>query len=183
MTVNHDTSTSFGEVTPPPAEPSLVVGGAAAGAGTSLAVMFVYQLLRVGWRLAYRATSHPGGTVAPEGLDRVIGVEVVGGLLSLAPAVFAGGVLGALVGGFLGWSWARQGVLRAGLSGALIAYLIAGLLNLVVLVHHRDTPYAYSAWLTRLGLPSLLYVVVFAGVGAHLYLRRRRLLEELGELD
>ena len=162
-------------VDPPPREPSLVLVGAAAGASSSLAVMFVYQLLRIGWQLVRELTRH--GAAPATGLespDRIFGVLVVGGLLSLAPTVLAGGVLGALLGAFLSWSAHRQGLIRAWLSGSLLAYVAALIVNVTVLARHRGAALEYLEWRRLVGLPSLLFVLIFGGVGVYLRLRQVR---------
>lgn len=166
----------FGVEPPAPSrEASLVLIGAAAGASASLAVMFVYQLLRIGWQLVQELTRH--GALAPSGLespDRILGVLVMGGLLSLAPTVLAGGVLGALLGAFLSWSARRQGLVRAWLSGSLLAYGAAVIVNLTVLARHRGAALEYVEWRRLVGLPSLLFVLIFGGVGVYLQLRQTR---------
>lgn len=149
--------------------------GAAAGASSSLAVMFVYQLVRIGWQLVQELTRH-GATPASgmESPDRIFGVLVMGGLLSLAPAVLAGLVLGALLGAFLSWSARRQGPVRAWLSGSLLAYVAALIVNVSVLARHRGEPLEYLEWRRVVGLPSLLFVLIFGGVGVYLHYRQTR---------
>lgn len=156
-------------------EPSLLVIGAVAGASASLAVMFVYQLLRVSWTLVHEVTR--SGAVAASGLespDRIFGVEVVGGLLSLAPSILAGAVLGAVTGGILIWSGRRQGLIRSWLTGSLVAYVAALLVNVTVLARHRGAPLQFLEWRRLIGLPSLLFVLIFGGIGVYLYLRQTR---------
>lgn len=159
----------------PRREPSLLVIGAATGAAASLAVMFVYQLLRISWQLAHEVTrAGAGAATGLESPDRIVGVLVVGGLLSLAPSVVAGAVLGAAVGGFLSWSAHRQGLVRSWLSGSLIAYVAALVVNVTVLSRHRGAALEYLEWRRLIGLPSLLFVLVFGGVGVYLHLRQAR---------
>lgn len=167
---------SFGVEPPEPrAEPSLVVIGAATGAAASLAVMFVYQLIRISWQLVHEVTRAGAGSASGlESPDRIFGVLVVGGLLSLAPAVLAGGVLGAVLGGFLVLSAHRQGLIRSWLSGSLVAYVAALIVNVTVLSRHRGAALEYLEWRRLIGLPSLLFVLVFGGVGVYLYVRQTR---------
>lgn len=156
-------------------EPSLLVIGAATGAATSLAVMFVYQLLRISWQLVHEVTR--SGAAAASGLespDRIFGVQVVGGLLSLAPSILAGAVLGAVTGGLLIWSQRRQGLIRSWLTGSLVAYVAALIVNVTVLARHRTAALEYLEWRRLIGLPSLLFVLIFGGVGVYLYLRQTR---------
>lgn len=158
---------------PPPKEAPLVVVGVAVGAATALAVMFVYQLVRIGWQLAHEATRQ-GATPAPglESPDRIFGVLVVGGLLSLAPTILAGGLLGGVLGGFLSWTAERQGLVRSWLSGSLVAYVAALIVNVSVLARHRLQPLEFTEWRRLIGIPSLLFVLIFGGVGVYLYLRQ-----------
>ncbi|SDR72584.1 hypothetical protein SAMN04488543_0224 [Friedmanniella luteola] len=157
----------------PVAPPSLVLRGAATGAAAGLAAMFVYQLLRIGWLLAQDLTRGAGATPGTETATRVVGVLVLGSLLSLAPAVVAGLVLGAVTGGLLSWSWRRQGLIRSWLTGSLVAYVAAFGVNATVLLRDRPQPLRFEHWLTLVGLPSALYVLVLGGVGASLYLSGR----------
>jgi hypothetical protein len=164
-------------VEPPDArpEPSLVVIGAVTGASASLAVMFVYQLLRISWQLVHEVTR--SGAAAASGLespDRIFGVQVVGGLLSLAPSILAGGVLGAVTGGVLIWSERYQGLIRSWLTGSLVAYVAALIVNVTVLARHRSAALEYLEWRQLVGLPSLLFVLVFGGVGVYLHVRQTR---------
>jgi ribose/xylose/arabinose/galactoside ABC-type transport system permease subunit len=164
-------------VEPPEArpEPSLPVIGAVTGASTSLAVMFVYQLLRISWQLVHEVTrSGAGAASGLESPDRIFGVQVVGGLLSLAPAILAGGVLGAVTGGLLVWSRRHQGLIRSWLTGSMVAYVAAFILNVTVLARHRTAALEYLEWRRLVGLPSLLFVLIFGGVGVYLHLRQTR---------
>ncbi|CAA9285380.1 MAG: hypothetical protein AVDCRST_MAG48-80 [uncultured Friedmanniella sp.] len=154
----------------PAARPSLVVRGAATGAAAGLAAMVVYQLLRVGWLLAQDLTRGVGAEPASESASRVVGVLVLGSLLSLAPAVVAGLLLGAVTGGVISWSWRHQGLVRAWLTGSLVAYVAAFVLNATVLLRDRPEPLLFEHWLSLIGLPSILYVLVLGGVGASLHL-------------
>ena len=104
------------------------------------------------------------------GASRVVGVLVLGSLLSLAPAVVAGLLLGAVTGGLLTWSWRHQGLVRAWLTGSVVAYVAALVLNATVLLRHRPQPLLFEHWLSAVGLPSILYVLVLGGVGVSLYL-------------
>ncbi|GAA1825017.1 hypothetical protein ACFFOM_11895 [Microlunatus capsulatus] len=152
------------------APPSLVVRGAATGAAAGLAAMFVFQLLRVGWLMAQDLTRGTGSTPDAESASRVVGVLVLGSLLSLAPAVVAGLLLGAVTGGLLTWSWRHQGLVRAWLTGSVVAYVAALVLNATVLLRHRPQPLLFEHWLSAVGLPSILYVLVLGGVGVSLHL-------------
>ena len=170
------TLTTFGSDLPerPPQELPLLVVGAASGAGASLAAMAVYQLIRIGWHLASQLTQH--GTAAPgpvDSPDRIFGVLIVGGLLSLAPTVLAGGVLGADTGWFLTVTAHRQGPVRSWLSGSLSAYVAALIVNLTVLLRHRVGYLSYHEWQHEIGIPSLIFVLVFGGIGVYLHLRQR----------
>ncbi len=152
---------------PEPSTPPLALRGAATGAAVCLAAMFVYQLLHIGWLLAHDLTRGSGAGV--DSADRVMGVLVLGSLLSLAPSVFAGLVLGAVTGAFLSVTWRRQGVLRAWLSGSLIGYVAALIVNATVLLHRRAEPLQFAHWLSLIGFPSILYVLLLGGIGAYLY--------------
>ena len=170
--------TGFGSNLPtPPSETPPVLVGAASGVGASVAVMFVYQLVRIGWHLAHELTSAAGG--APTGLeapDRIFGVLLLGGLLSLAPAIFTGGVLGAVLAAILLASQRHQGPLRSWLTGSLLAYVVALLVNLTVLARHRSAALTFTEWRSLLGVPSVLFVLVFGGLGVYLHLRQTRAL-------
>jgi len=170
--------TGFGSDLPtPPAETPPVLVGAASGVGASVAAMFVYQLLRIGWHLAHELTRSGAG--APTGLespDQIFGVLLLGGLLSLAPAIFAGGVLGAVLAAVLLATRRHQGPLRAWLTGSLLAYVVALLVNVTVLARHRSAGLSFTEWRSLIGIPSVLFVLVFGGLGIYLHLRQTRAL-------
>ena len=158
---------------PPETPMSLPVQGGGTGAAVMLLVMFVYQLVRISWHVASTLTSHNGAPAVPEGVDRIIGIYILGGLLSLAPVTLAGGVLGTLLGTLLAMTWERQGPLRSWLTGTLLAYVVALAVNATVLLRHRKTSLPYAQWEHLLGYPSVVFVIAFGGIGVWLYLSRR----------
>ena len=167
---------SSGELTAATPVPTAVLPGVVRGGGAALSAMLVYQLVRLSFWAANGITLHPGAT-APTGLPGwggFIGSELLPSLISLGPALLAGAVLGALVGLVITQTWDRQGPLRAALTGSLLTFVVAFIINLTVLTRHRETALTYRRWSHLLGYPSVLFVVVFAGVGASLYLTRAR---------
>ena len=157
--------------------PTAVLPGVATGTGAALSAMAVYQLLRLGFWAAGRLTVHPGATTVPGGVSpsRFIGSELLPSLISLGPTLLAGALIGGLVGLVLTQSWHRQGPLRAALTGALVTFVVALVVNTVVLTRTRRNPLGYERWAHLIGYPSVVFVVVFAGVGASLYVGRARL--------
>ncbi|MGI3781421.1 MAG: hypothetical protein ACRYG2_11660 [Janthinobacterium lividum] len=167
---------STGELTASTPVPTAVLPGIAAGAGSALTAMVVYQLVRLSFWAAGGLTIHPGAA-APAGLgsfEHFIGSELLPSLISLGPALLAGAVLGGAVGFVITQTWDRQGPLRAALTGSLLTFVVAFIVNTTVLVRHRETALTYRRWSHLIGYPSVLFVLVFAGVGASLYLTRAR---------
>ena len=156
--------------------PTAVLPGVVTGAGSALAAMVVFQLVRLGFWAAGRVTVHAGAS-APVGLPSgpaFIGRELLPSLISLGPALLAGALLGGLVGLVITQTWERQGPLRAALTGALVTFVVALVINATVLGRHRADPLTYERWSHLVGYPSALFVVVFAGVGGWLYVSRAR---------
>jgi branched-subunit amino acid ABC-type transport system permease component len=156
--------------------PTAVLPGVVAGASTALSAMAVYQVVRLSFWAAGRLTVHAGQT-APTGLDgwpRFIGQELLPSLISLGPALLAGAIVGGLVGLAITQTWDRQGPLRAALTGALVTFVIAFIINTTVLSRRRREPLSYERWSHLIGYPSVLFVLLFAGVGAWLYVNRAR---------
>jgi hypothetical protein len=153
---------------------SLALSGLAGGAAAQLIVSLVYQMIRIGFRIAENRTVPTGSTVlpTPDTPDRILGVYVIGGLLSLAPAIVAGAGTGTILGILLDSSWRHQGPLRAWLTGSVLAYLIALLVNGVVLARHRQVPMTYEHWAQLIGYPSVIFVITFGIIGLWLYLSR-----------
>lgn len=151
---------------------SLMLAGAAAGVAVELAVSLVYVLTRIGFHLASNHTVPPGGTTlpTPDGPDRIFGIYVVGGLLSLAPSLLAGGLFGALLGTVLKATSARQTILGAWLTGSLLAFIAVLVVNVMVINRSRAVPLRFSEWAPLLGYPSIIFVVVFGGLGVYLHL-------------
>jgi len=157
--------------------PTAVLPGIATGAGAALSAMVVYQLIRLSFWAATGLTVQRGAT-APAGLggaEHFVGSELLPSLISLGPTLLAGAVLGGATGLVITQTWDRQGPLRAALTGALVAFVVAFIVNTTVLVRHRQTALTYRRWSHLIGYPSVLFVVVFAGVGASVYLARARL--------
>src|SRR6476469_9238348 len=144
------------------------------GAAVQLVVFLIYQMIRIGFRIAENRTLPAGSTVlpTPDTPDRILGVYVLGGLLSLAPAIVAGAGTGAVLGTLLDYTWRRQGPLRALLTGSVLAYLIALIVNGVVLARHRQVPLTYEHWAQLIGYPSVIFVITFGIIGMWLYLSR-----------
>ena len=157
--------------------PPVVVPGIAAGAAGATSAMAVYQLIRLGFWLASASTSHVTPTVAPVDLDRFVGLELLPSLLSLGPSAVIGAFLGGLLGTLITLSWKRQGPIRAALTGALMIYVIAVVINLAVLRHHRAVPLTYTHWQVLVGYPCAIFMLTFGAVGAWLYASRVRQLE------
>jgi hypothetical protein len=156
--------------------PTAVLPGIVGGAGSALTAMVVYQLLRLSFWAASGLTIQPGAT-APAGLGGVehfIGSELLPSLISLGPTLLAGAVLGGATGLVITQTWDRQGPLRAALTGAVVTFVVAFVVNATVLVRHRETALTFRRWSHLIGYPSVLFVLVFAGVGATLYLNRAR---------
>ena len=156
--------------------PTAVLPGIVTGAGSALSAMLVYQLVRLSFWAASGLTIQAGQTrpAGVGGASHFIGSELIPSLISFAPTLFAGAVLGGAVGFVITQTWDRQGPLRAALTGALVTFVVAFVVNLSVLVRHRTTALTYRRWSHLVGYPSVLFVVVFAGVGASLYLNRAR---------
>ncbi len=161
------------EVPAPPR--SLVLAGAAAGAAVELAVSVVYVAIRIGFHLARNHTVPAGGSTlpVPESADRIFGIYVIGGLLSLGPALLAGASFGALLGAVLKATWNHQGVVRAWLTGSLLAFVVVTVVNAMVIGRARVTPLTYAEWAPLLGYPSIIFVVVFGGIGVWLHQTER----------
>ncbi len=168
---------STGELTASTPVPTAVLPGIVAGAGAALSAMVVYQLVRLGFWAATSLTTQPGQTVAAGlgGGKHFVGDELLPSLISLAPTLLAGAVLGGAVGLVITQTWDRQGPLRAALTGSLVTFVVALIINATVLGRDRTTALSYRRWSHLIGYPSVLFVVVFAGVGASLYLTRARL--------
>jgi hypothetical protein len=167
---------STGELTASTPVPTAVLPGIVTGAGGALSAMLLYQLVRLSFWAANGLTLHPGETV-PSGLstaDHFIGSELIPSLISLGPTLLAGAVLGGAVGLVITQTWDRQGPLRAALTGALLTFVVAFIVNASVLTRHREAALTYRRWSHLIGYPSVLFVVVFAGVGASIYLNRAR---------
>lgn len=147
---------------------SFTLTGAGLGAAVSFAVAVIYQLIRIGLHLAATHTS----AAPPDSADRIFGIYVVGGLLSLLPSAAAGAVTGALVAEALGRTWKWQGPIRAWLTGSLVAYAVAFVISAVILSRNRPVPLDHTTWAHTVGYPSILLVVVFGIVGLWLYLSR-----------
>ena len=116
------------------------------GAGAALAAMVVFQLVRLGFWAAAGLTIHAGAT-APVGLPSgpaFIGRELLPSLISLGPTLLAGALLGGLVGLVITQTWDRQGPLRAALTGALLTFVVALIVNATVLGRHRENPLTYT---------------------------------------
>jgi hypothetical protein len=156
--------------------PTAVLPGVVTGAAAALCAMVVYQLLRLGFWAANRLTVHPG-QAAPAGLvgwSQFIGQELLPSLISLGPALLAGALIGGLVGLVITQTWERQGPLRAALTGAVVTFVVAFIINTTVLSRHRPSPLSYQRWSHLIGYPSVLFIIVMAGVGASLYVSRAR---------
>lgn len=130
-----------------------------------------YALIRIGFHLARNHLVPAGGTTlpTPESADRVFGVEVIGGLLSIGPATLAGALLGALLGVVLRRTWHRQHLIGAWLTGSLLAFVAALAVNVMVIDRRRSTPLHYTEWAPLLGYPSILLIVVFGGLSVWLF--------------
>lgn len=165
--------------------PTAVLPGVVTGAGAALSAMAVYQLVRLSFWVASGVTVHAGRTTAPglPGGQQVFGSELLPSLISLGPALLAGAVLGGAVGLVITQTWDRQGPLRAALTGALVTFVVAFVVNATVLARHRDRPLSYERWSHLIGYPSVLFVLVLAGVGASLYVTRARQAAEPISLD
>ncbi len=156
--------------------PTAVLPGVVTGAGSALAAMVVYQLVRLGFWAAGRVTVQ-AGQATPVGLPSgpaFIGRELLPSLISLGPALLAGALLGGLVGLVITQTWQRQGPLRSALTGALLTFVVALVVNATVLGRHRADPLTFTRWTHLVGYPSAIFVVVFAGVGGWLYVSRAR---------
>ena len=167
---------SAGELTASTPVPTAVLPGVVTGASAALSAMLVYQLVRLSFWAANGVTLHAGETV-PTGLaggERFFGSELLPSLISLGPTLLAGAVLGGAVGLVITQTWDHQGPLRAALTGSLLTFVVAFVVNASVLTRHRSEALTYRRWSHLLGYPSVLFVVVFAGVGASLYLTRAR---------
>ncbi|HEY0239580.1 MAG TPA: hypothetical protein VGC37_13135 [Friedmanniella sp.] len=167
---------STGELTASTPVPTAVLPGVVRGAGAALSAMAVYQLLRLSFWAATGLTRQPGQAVAAGlgGGKHFVGDELLPSLISLGPTLLAGAVLGGAVGLVITQTWDRQGPLRAALTGAVVAFVVAFIVNTTVLTRHRSNALTYRRWSHLIGYPSVMFVFVFAGVGASLYLTRAR---------
>jgi hypothetical protein len=156
--------------------PTAVLPGIVTGAGAALSAMVVYQIVRLSFWAASGVTLHAGQTTAPglPGGQQFFGSELLPSLISLGPTLLAGAVLGGATGLVLTQTWDHQGPLRAALTGALITFVVAFIVNVTVLGRHRTSPLSYRRWSHLIGYPSVLFVLVLAGVGAALYVSRAR---------
>ncbi len=156
--------------------PTAVLPGVVTGAASALCAMLVYQLVRLGFWAAGRITVPAGGTVAPGMVSpgRFIGSELLPSLISLGPTLLAGALIGGFVGLVITETWGRQSPLRAALTGSLATFVVALVVNTVVLTRTRSNPLGYERWEHLVGYPSVVFVLVFAGVGASLYVNRAR---------
>jgi hypothetical protein len=157
--------------------PTAVLPGVVTGAGAALSAMVVYQLVRLSFWAANGITLHAGQSAAPglPGGQQFFGSELLPSLISLGPTLLAGALLGGAVGLVITQTWDRQGPLRAALTGALVTFVVAFVVNVTVLGRHRTRPLSYERWSHLIGYPSVVFVLVFAGVGASLYVSRARL--------
>lgn len=151
---------------------SLALVGAATGTAVELAVSMIYILIRVGFHIASTYTVPAGQTTLPQpdSADRIFGIYVIGALLSLAPSMLAGGLFGALLGAVLQRTQRHQSILGSWLTGSLLAFLAVALVNAAVLTRTRTSPLTFAEWAPLLGYPSIVFVVVFGGLGVWLYL-------------
>lgn len=167
---------STGELTASTPVPTAVLPGVVTGAGSALSAMAVYQVVRLGFWAAGRLTVH-AGAARPVGLTtgaQFVGRELLPSLISLGPTLLAGALIGGLVGFVITQTWERQGPLRAAVTGALVTFVVAFIINTTFLTRDRPAPLTYEHWSHVIGYPSVLFVVVFAGVGAALYVNRAR---------
>lgn len=162
--------TTVAEPSTPPQ--SLLLTGAATGAAVELAVSVVYVLIRIGFDLASNHTVPVGATAlpAPDSADRIFGVLVIGGLLTLAPSILAGGLFGALLAVVVKTAGHRLNLLGAWLAGSVLAYVVAMIVNAMVILRTRTEPLRFSEWAPLLGYPSIIFVVIFGGLGVWLHL-------------
>jgi hypothetical protein len=167
---------STGELTASTPVPTAVLPGVVTGAGSALSAMVVYQLVRLSFWAADGLTLHAGQRAAAglPGWPRFIGSELLPSLISLGPTLLAGALLGGLVGLVITQTWESQGPLRAALTGSLVTFLVAFVVNTTVLTRRRTTALSYERWSHLIGYPSVLFVLLFAGVGASLYVTRAR---------
>lgn len=151
---------------------SLVLTGAATGAAVELAVSLVYVLIRVGFHIAGTYTLPAGATTlpSPDSPDRIFGVYVIGGMLTLAPSLLAGGLFGALLGAVLNRSKRHQSILGSWLTGSLLAFAVVAVVNAMVLGRHRRQPLTFGEWAPLLGYPSIIFILIFGGLGVWLFL-------------
>ena len=76
-------------------------------------------------------------------------------------------VFGGIYGGFFSPT-------EGAAVGTMATFVVALVVNATVLGRHRTAPLTYTRWSHLVGYPSVLFVLVFAGVGASLYLNRAR---------
>lgn len=153
----------------------LILLGAGYGAAAQFAASFVYQLCRIGWHLSVQTTSVNGAP--PVGLDdpqRIVGVWIIGGLLSISPPALAGALVGGILGVVMERTWRTQGPFKAWVTGTLVAYAAAGLVHVVALDRNRAAPLTYASYVERLGLPSIIFVVVMGFAAVWLYVQATR---------
>lgn len=151
---------------------SVVLTTAATGAAVELAVSLVYQLIRIGFHVASSHTLPAGGAAQPtaDSPDRVFGIYVIGGLLSLAPSMLAGGVFGALLGAVMNATKSRQSILGSWLTGSVLAWVAVAIVNTMVLHRTRRQPLGFTEWAPTLGYPSILFVLIFGGLAVWVHL-------------
>ncbi|HEY5821486.1 MAG TPA: hypothetical protein VIT20_05895 [Propionibacteriaceae bacterium] len=165
------TTTTAGLVQTPARPRSLVVTSAATGVAVMLAVMLIYVLIRIGFHVAVNHTVPAGGTAlpTPDTPDRIFGVYVIGSMITLAPSMLAGGAGGALLGVVMRATWRRQSLLGSWLTGSLLACVLSGIVNGMVLIRSRTVPLRFSEWAPLLGYPSIIFIVVMGGLGVWLF--------------
>ena len=84
------------------------------------------------------------------------------------------GTAGAVLAVVVKAAGPRLNLLGAWLTGSVLAYVAALIVNAMVILRTRTDPLRFSEWAPLLGYPSIIFVVVFGGLGVWLHHTWRR---------
>lgn len=157
----------------------LIPRGVGAGAAMAGCGALLYLLIFAAYAVANDLTAHgtPAASVRTQDnpVDDLAIVLWFGALLGVLPAILAGAFGGLLIGATLTLSRRFQGTIRAWLTGTVLLYVVALVVNYLALTL-RETRLQFDDYVVFLGLPSLVYVLAAGPFAVWLH-RRGRLLE------
>ena len=135
-----------------------VTGLKVAGVGS-----VIYLLMIIGWYVVSEFTSDPSLFLGS------LLTFVFGAIFGVLPAMLAGLVTGGLLGLIIGGSTSRRSPVLGLLAGILLACVVIGAVNVVVL--NLTGPLRPFLYVSLVGLPSLVFVVGFGWIGVWLQKR------------